>query len=418
MSAQLETHPLYYPVMPQSLESLGIPLGLATDIFLRRLLQEGTSDLQTLSRHLKLPMILVDQVFRNMRQQQLFEVKGMIGNDYRITLSAAGRTLATERLEISRYCGPAPVSLEAYCAGVNAQSAAVAVNRAALRQAFGDMVVSDHMLDQLGPAVISQSSIFLYGPPGNGKTSLAERLPRVFDDSVLIPYAVTVDGQIINVYDPVVHRAIPNEDEEIDQRWVLCRRPCVIVGGELAPGMLELLYDSTSGTYSSPLQMKANGGILIIDDFGRQRMSPRDLLNRWIVPLDRRVDYLALSYGLKFEIPFEVMVVFATNLAPSSLGDEAFLRRIQNKILVEPVNPEMFDEIFRRVAKAKKVALPPESLPAFRELCLGGGRSELRNCYPMDVCKILLAIARYEERPAEATVIDLQRAVSLYFASG
>jgi hypothetical protein len=155
---------------------------------------------------------------------------------------------------------------------------------------------------------------------------------------------------------------------------VLCRRPCVIVGGELAPGMLELLYDASSGTYSSPLQMKANGGILIIDDFGRQQMSPRDLLNRWIVPLDRRVDYLALSYGLKFEIPFEVMVVFATNLAPSSLGDEAFLRRIQNKILVEPVNPEMFDEIFRRVAQAKKVALPGE--PARVSRTVSGRRTQ------------------------------------------
>jgi predicted ATPase with chaperone activity len=287
-----------------------------------------------------------------------------------------------------------------------------------MRKALSDLVVSDHLLDQLGPAVISQSSIFLYGPPGNGKTSLAERLPRVYEDGVLIPYAVEVDGQIINLYDPVIHPRIPSENEDIDPRWVLCRRPCVIVGGELVPEMLELRYDDASGIYSAPLQLKANCDILIIDDFGRQQMSPRDLLNRWIVPLDRRVDYLSLRYGLKFEVPFEVIVVFATNLEPSALADEAFLRRIHNKIYIDPVEPDMFDEIFRRVAAARSVALPLESLPFFRDFSLGNGRTELRACYPADICKILTSISRYEGRPAEATPSDLERAVRLYFAAG
>ncbi len=417
MDALLESQPLYYPTLPRDLEAMDVPLGLMVDLFLRRLSRDGTSDLQTMSLALKAPMGIMDQLFRLMRQQQLFDVKGMVGNDYRISLSAAGRALAAERLRISQYCGPAPVSLEAYSKAVIAQSAAVVVNRAALRRAFGDMVISDRLLDQLGPALISQSSMFLYGPPGNGKTSLAERLPRVYEDSVLVPHAVVVDGQIINLYDPVVHRAIPNEDEEMDQRWVLCRRPCVIVGGELTSPMLELRFDESSGTYSAPLQMKANCGILIIDDFGRQQMSPRDLLNRWIVPLDRRVDYLSLSYGLKFEIPFEVMVVFATNLDPSALADEAFLRRIHNKIYVEPVEPAMFDEIFRRVAQTMNVAISPDCLALLRDLCLAGGRSELRACYPSDICKILIAIARYEERVPEASESDLNRAVSLYFTS-
>jgi SpoVK/Ycf46/Vps4 family AAA+-type ATPase len=280
------------------------------------------------------------------------------------------------------------------------------------------MVVSDGLLDQLGPALIQQSSIFLYGPAGNGKTSVAERLLRIYEDAILIPYAVEIDGQVIALYDPVVHQRVGDEIEDVDQRWVACRRPCVIVGGELTSSLLELRYDDTSGIYTPPLQMKANNGIFVIDDFGRQTVSPRELLNRWIVPLDRRVDYLSLRYGLKFEIPFQVLVVFATNLNPSELADEAFLRRIHNKIHVDPVSPDMFNEIFRRVADARKVAVAPDSFDTLRRLCLEDGRTELRACYPNDVCKLLASIARYEDRPAEATAEDLRRAVDLYFATG
>ena len=179
--------------------------------------------------------------------------------------------------------------------------------------------------------------MFLYGPAGTGKTSLAERLLRVYGDQLVMPYAVEVDNQIIVLFDPAVHERVQIDMEDADPRWVVCHRPCVIVGGELIPSMLELRRDDSSGTYAPPVQMKANGGMLVIDDFGRQLISPRDLLNRWIVPLDRRVDYLSLNYGVRFQIPFEVMIVFATNLEPSELADEAFLRRIPNKILVEAV---------------------------------------------------------------------------------
>ncbi|MCC6861884.1 MAG: AAA family ATPase, partial [Bryobacterales bacterium] len=206
------------------------------------------------------------------------------------------------------------------------------------------------------------------------------------------------------------------DDDELDPRWVLCRRPCILVGGELVPGMLELRLDEASGIYSAPLQMKANNGIFIIDDFGRQLISPRDLLNRWIVPLDRRVDYLVLRYGVKFRVPFELMVVFATNLDPSDLADEAFLRRIHNKIFIEPVSPQVFDEIFRRVAAARNVPVQPEGIERFRRLCLSGGRTELRACYPSDICDILINIARYEKRSARTDPAELERAVDLYFA--
>ena len=406
---------LFCPPVPRDLEGVDLPPGLVTDLILRRLSVEGTGSIQKLSDMLKLPVPVVHAVFNTLRQQQLIEVKGMAGNDYRISLSGQGRAAAAERFQISRYSGPAPVSLKAYTEAVRLQATEVEITREGLRAAFSDMVVPDSLLDQLGPALIEQSSIFLYGPAGNGKSSLAERMLRVYEDAVLVPYAVEVDGQIISLYDPAMHQRVGDEHEDRDPRWVVCRRPCIIVGGELTSGLLELRYDDSTGIYSAPLQMKANNGIFVIDDFGRQVMSPRELLNRWIVPLDRRVDYLSLRYGLKFEIPFQVLVVFATNLNPRELADEAFLRRIHNKIHVESVSPEAFDEIFRRVTRARKVDGAQDTTATFRELCLAGGRSELRACYPNDICNILNSIARYENREPTATPDDLKRAVQLYF---
>jgi predicted ATPase with chaperone activity len=226
---------------------------------------------------------------------------------------------------------------------------------------------------------------------------------------------VEVDGQIINLYDPVVHEKIEVEETGFDPRWVLCHRPFLLVGGELVPSMLELRLDEASGIYAAPLQMKSNNGILVIDDFGRQLMSPRDLLNRWIVPLDRRVDYLTLRYGIKFQIPFELMVVFSTNLDPSDLADEAFLRRIHNKIFVEAVQADTFDEILRRVAATRNIPAEPGSAEHIRKLCLREGRTELRACYPSDICDILVAISAYEGRDVRMTRADLERATSLYF---
>jgi hypothetical protein len=416
MATLSQYRPSFAPQVPQTYEQLGIPESLVLDLVLRRLLLEGFSSLQSLSRSLKLSLPIVDQAFRHLRGQQLLEVKGMIGNDYTFVLSQAGKNLASDRFQISQYAGAAPVSLKDYSMATRAQAAKVNIDRKALRAALSDLVVTDRMLDALGPALISQSSIFLYGPSGNGKTSIAERMLRIYQDAVLIPYAVEVDNQVISLYDPVVHTKLELDDPDIDQRWLLCRRPCIVVGGELIPSMLELRLDDTSGIYAAPLQMKANNGIFIIDDFGRQLMSPRDLLNRWIVPLDRRVDYLTLRYGVKFQIPFELMVVFSTNLDPADLADEAFLRRIHNKILVEPVDSSTFDYIFSRVVSAKRVPAEDDSSEFLRKLCLKDGRSELRACYPLDICNILVSIAEYERRPVQMTKDDLERAVSLYFA--
>lgn len=416
MSSLAAPRTAFAPAIPQTFDELGVPQSLVIDLFLRRTLIEGFSTLESLSKSLRVSIAIIDQVFRQLRQQQIVEVKGMVGNDYQFVLTQAGKQMAADRFQISQYAGACPVSLRDYTAATKRQAARVHIDRRSLRAAFSDLVVPDRLLDQLGPALISQNSIFLYGPSGNGKTSIAERMLRVYEDAVFIPYAVEVDNQIISLYDPVVHHRIELEDPDVDPRWVLCKRPCIVVGGELIPSMLELRLDESSGIYAAPLQMKANNGIFIIDDFGRQLMSPRDLLNRWIVPLDRRVDYLTLRYGVKFQIPFELMVVFSTNLDPSDLADEAFLRRIQNKIEIEPVQPQVFDMIFQRVVSTRNVPADYDSAEYLRKLCLSEGRTQLRACYPLDIVNIITSICQYENRPVQITKAELERAVHLYFA--
>ena len=416
VSSYAPVHTAFNPAVPQKLKDLGVPESLVLDLMVRRMMIEGNSTLASLARSLRLSVPVIDAVFKHMRSQQLVEVKGMTGNDYNFTLSGAGKQLASERLQVSQYAGACPVPLKDYHAAVKAQSAKINIDRSTLRNAFSDLVIKDRMLDQLGPAIISQTSIFIYGPTGNGKTSLAERMLRVYKDAILIPHAVEVDNQVISLYDPVVHQPMEEEDPDIDHRWILCKRPCLIVGGELIPSMLELRLDESSGIYAAPLQMKANNGILIIDDFGRQLMSPRDLLNRWIVPLDRRVDYLTLRYGVKFQIPFESMVVFSTNLEPSDLADEAFLRRIHNKVYVDAVDAGDFDQIFESVVRARGIEAEFDSAEHLRKLCLRDGRTELRACYPGDICNILQSIGRYEGRSAIMAKPELERATELYFA--
>src|SRR5260370_34790967 len=409
----------FAPRVPQTFEELGIPETLVLDLMLRRLLLEGFSNLQSLGKKLPLSFPILNSIFQQMRQQQHLEIKGMMGNDYNFTLSGAGKLLASERFQITQYAGAAPVSLGDYHNATKTQAAQVNVDRKSLKAAFSDLVVTDRLLDQLGPALISQNSIFVYGPTGNGKTSLAERMLRVYTDTILMPYAVEVDGQVISLYDPVVHQKLDiMDDPDIDQRWILCKRPCIVVGGELIPSMLQLRLDESAVIYAAPMQMKANNGIFIIDDFGRQLMSPRDLLNRWIVPLDRRVDYLMLRYGVKFQIPFELMVVFSTNLEPSDLADEAFLRRIHNKIFVDAADEKSFDQIFHRVVASFNIPSEPDSAEYLRKLCLREGRTELRACYPADICNILTSIGKYEQRPPYMTKVELERAAALYFAKG
>jgi hypothetical protein len=406
--------PAFWPAQPDALADLDISPTLVQDLFVRTVREQGQSSLGSLRERLKLPHMVLEPVFRQLRQQAYLDVKGMQGNDYHFGLTAAGKALAAERASICAYAGPAPVSLVAYDRAVRVQAARVRVSRDSLRQALGDLVLPENLLDQLGPALISQKALFLYGPTGNGKTSLAERLLRVYEDAVLIPYALEMSGYVITLFDPVLHRPLAEQPDDLDARWVLCHRPSVAAGGELVSEMLELRSDASSGIYSAPLQMKANNGILVIDDFGRQVISPRDLLNRWIVPLDRRVDYLTLHHGQKLCIPFEVMVVFATNLDPSELADEAFLRRIHNKIYIEPVTKQCFHEILARVLDERRLSCDAQTAAYVVELCLRHGDA-LKACYPADLCDILMWRSQYEGRPPQVTRAELDCAAELYF---
>jgi predicted ATPase with chaperone activity len=405
----------FCPAAPTKIEELDIPRSLVEDLMLRYLYTKGSSSIHDLSLSLNLPFSILHELFQQLRQKHLFEVTGMDGNDYIFTLSGIGRELAKKRFTISHYCGPTPVSMANYRDAVLAQVIRPKVNRELLTSALEDLVLTDNFLNQLGPAIASQKSIFLYGPTGNGKTSIASRLFRIYQDPVVLPYAIEVDGQIIVLYDPVIHKKLDIDITSMDQRWALCFRPCIITGGELEPQMLELQMEENSKVYAAPLQMKANNGIIVIDDFGRQKISPIHLLNRWIVPLDRRVDYLTLRYGLKFQIPFEMIVVFSTNLDPNDLADEAFLRRIQNKIYVDAVGKETFEKIFQREVSKRDLPCDSESGKVLRKLCLDLGAKELRACYPSDIINIIISINAYEEHPVIIDREGLERAAELYF---
>ena len=311
--------------------------------------------------------------------------------------------------------GPLPVPLDLYSRVVRAQVPNLHLDRDQLTTAFSDLVISPSLIDQLGPAICGDGAIFLYGPPGTGKSSIAERLIRAYADSVLIPHCVEVQGQIISVFDPILHEPLDQQPAELDSRWVMCHRPAVIAGGELHAGMLDLALDREVGTYLAPLQFKANNGILVIDDFGRQAMTPEELLNRWIVPLDRQVDYLTLA-GRKFQVPFEVKVVLSTNFDPTQLGDEAFFRRIHNKVFIGCLDDQQFDWVLARVAKAKSIEVSPEAASRLRQQARSQGDGELRAYLPGVVCKLAIAIARYENAAVRLTPQLVDRVLDLYFA--
>jgi hypothetical protein len=398
---------------PACLEELGIGAGLVHDLFLKHAYNTGNCTLGSIARSLRLSVGLVEPLFHKMKSQQLIEVRGMIGEDFAFVLSQAGKVAALERMQVSRYCGPAPVSLAQYEAAVRSQVARTGLNRERLARLYEDLTLDPDMLERLGPALVAQNSMFLYGPSGTGKSSLAERLLRIFDDRVAVPWAVETDGNIISVFDPAVHRQAVAQRAGDDSRWTFCSRPCIVVGGELVPEMLELQREPEKGHFIAPLHMKANNGIFVIDDFGRQMVKPQDLLNRWIVPLERRMDFLTIN-GAKIAIPFEVFVVFSTNLTPSELGDEAFLRRIPNKILVDSISADIFDEILRRRLESNGWPAEPGAAEHLRNKCavLSGC---LRPCYPRDLMKIIESIAEFEERPPALTGKDVNRAAALYF---
>jgi predicted ATPase with chaperone activity len=401
-------------MVPREARRTGVRKGILEDLALKILYLHGELSLSELSELSCLSSDVVNEIFLFLRKEQLCEVKGMSGIAHRIAASARGKDRAAELLSINQYAGPAPVSLADYIARVQMQSVAqTRVRPADLERAFHEMVLDPETMIRLGTAVSSGASIFLYGPTGTGKTTIASHIPAIFRDSVWIPHAVEVDNQIIKLHDPGVHlRSSEPVPEESDQRWVLCQRPCVIAGGELSAEMLDLQYSPSSRFFTAPLQMKANNGVLILDDFGRQRMRTEELLNRWMTPLDRRVDFLTLPGGRKFELPFDLFVVFSTNLNPL-----AFLRRIPNKIEIGHASEEQFTRIFETECERRGLSYEP-GIPLFVSRYITQAMKQpLCQCFPRDLLNHIFWTASYEGVRPELSEETLEEACHQYFLS-
>jgi len=407
------------PFAPQSIEETGLSAGFIGDLALKMLYKSGQATGGELAEMLCIPFgPILAPILDFLKNERLTEVKGAAGvgpQAYQYVLTDAGTARAREAFDKSGYVGPAPVTLGAYVGRVRAQSiGSLKVSMEELKKALGHLVLPERTLRQLGPAINSGRSIFLFGPPGTGKSSIAETLATLLKGNIVIPYVVQVGEQLVRVFDPSRHRPLVALDQRFDRRWVPIARPFVQVGGELTLEQLDLGYDPFSKVHEAPFQMKASGGVLLIDDFGRQRASPDQLLNRWIVPLDRDIDFLTLADGRKIEVRFDVLLVFSTNRTPSSLVDEAFLRRIQYKIeLKSPTEPE-FAEILRRVCAQQQLQYYPQAAEWIVEYAKQRNIA-LRSCHPRDLMTHLHAAARFLGKPAEITPELIELACETYF---
>ncbi|NLE44629.1 MAG: ATP-binding protein [Chloroflexi bacterium] len=409
--------PSFIPRMPASVQETGLGLGFLSDLAMKFMYYEGNLSGYELSDRLKLPYTgVVDQVLEFLKREKLVEVKGTGGfaeSAYQYAISEKGRVMARDALDRSQYAGPAPVVLESYSEAIRRQPLGdVVVHPRTMRQALSHMVINEDTFAHIGPAVNSGRSLFLFGHPGNGKTAIAESIGKmILGEAMYIPYAIAIGGQIIRVFDNVNHTLAnqSSSDRSHDPRWVRIQRPVVITGGELTLETLDLVYDAANKYYEAPFQMKANGGMLLIDDFGRQQARPRDLLNRWIVPLEKRVDFLTLHTGRKIEVPFDVLIVFSTNLEPRDLVDEAFLRRIRHKIEIKDPTWDEYREIFRRVCRNRNVPYDERGLAyLIQEHYLKRHRVQ-RACHPRDLVDQIIDIARYlnEEPVLSKELVDL-----------
>jgi predicted ATPase with chaperone activity len=363
-----------------------------------------------------------------LKREQMCEVKGSGGlgaASYQYTITGKGVARAREQLERTTYASAAPVPWDVYVTAIKAQGGKrITVNPQIMSQSLSHLVLEKPVFSKIGPAVNSGRSIFLYGPPGNGKTTIAESIgAMILKNDIYIPYAVEVDGQIVKVYDEISHLAVPEAQASSDAlashrrdaRWIRVRRPVIMVGGELTLDGLELVYDPTNKYYEAPFQMKANGGMFLIDDFGRQQIRPRDLLNRWIVPMEKNIDFLALHTGRKVEVPFEVLIVFSTNLPPRDLVDEAFLRRIRHKIEVSSPSFDSYREIFARVAESRNVPYDEQGVRYLLQEYYVKKNRKLRASHPRDLLDQILDIAGYMGVEPRLTKELIDQAADSYF---
>ena len=419
------------PPQIKNMEDIGLSEGFLQDLALKIMYFQGQMTGHEIAEEMHLPFAnIVSKIMDFLKREQMCEVRGSAGlgaASYQYIITMKGSARAREKLERTTYVGPAPVPWDDYVAAIKQQGAQrLKVNPQRMKQSLSHLILEEKVFSKIGPAANSGKSIFLYGPPGNGKTTIAESIGRmILANDMYIPYAVEIDGQIVKVYDEINHVAIPDVERKAatgalgsrraDSRWVHIKRPVIMVGGELTLDGLELIYDPINKFYEAPFQMKANGGMFLIDDFGRQQVRPRDLLNRWIVPMEKQIDFLALHTGRKVEVPFEVLIVFSTNLPPGDLVDEAFLRRIRHKIEVSSPTFEGYREIFKRICKARGVPYDENSIRYLLQEYYVKQKRKLRANHPRDLVEQIKDIAAYMEIEPTLSKDLIDRASDAYF---
>jgi predicted ATPase with chaperone activity len=415
----------FQPQEPRTIGDTGLSDALVEELILKYLSGVGSQSGRGIADHLCLPLAVLEDRFVAMRNRQEISPTGaaMFG-DHVYRLTDMGRDRAHRALRESAYVGPAPVPLDDYIASVNAQTiAGEKPRKPKLKKAFSDIHVEAEMLEQLGPAINAGKGMFIYGPPGNGKTTIAQRITRCFGQTILIPHAIAEDGRIIKLYDASCHQIVRSSTEsllraaEFDRRWVRIQRPTVVVGGELTMENLELKHDPVSNVSEASLQLKSNCGCLLIDDFGRQRINPTELLNRWIIPLENRIDFLTMSNGKKIQVPFEQLIIFSTNLEPHDLADDAFLRRIPFKIEIGAPSIEEFHLLFQIFAEKRGLECPREMVDYLIETHYRACPRPLRRCHARDLLDQIIHYCDYNDLPAVVTPRYLDHAVKNYFTA-
>jgi hypothetical protein len=414
------------PHAPATIEDTGLGAEQIAQLCVKHLYGGEATGL-VLAERVRLPYAMLEALIERIRVERLIEVRGSSGSGtagFRYALTDLGRDRARQYLDANGYVGAAPVPLAAYLEFMRKLAAARGyIDRPRLKKGFSHLVIGDEVLEQLGPAVNAGKAVFLYGPPGNGKTVIAEGMGRTFGGDMYVPYALDIDGQIVTMFDPINHESLEDEADSPsviataprDRRWVRISRPVVMVGGELTLDMLDLRFNPISKFHEAPIQLKANGGVFLVDDFGRQRIRPEDLLNRWIVPLESRWDYLTLHTGKKFQVPFDVLIVFATNLDPASLADEAFLRRIPYKIPIVDPTMEQFTRIFELNCKRRNLRFHQVMVAYLQRRHYGPYQRPLRACHPRDLLDQVTALCRYQGREPAITRELLDAACDSYF---